>query len=122
MQTVSDREKLKAQLVIVTGLLLVYFLFKKAVFLYSAFACGLIFIFIPIIGNFIVSFWFKLAELIGWINTKVLLSIVYFVFLMPISFLYKRFNKNLLTLKNTSNSLYKDRNHTYTAKDLENIW
>ena len=122
MQTVSGGEKLKAQLVIVTGLLLVYCLFKKAVFLYSALACSLIFIFIPIIGNFVISFWFKLGEIIGWINMKVLLSIVYIVFLMPISFLYKLFNKNLLTLKNTSNSLYKYRNHTYTAKDLENIW
>jgi len=122
MQHIRKEERLKAQLVIVTGLLLLYFFFKAAFFLYSPLILGLIFLFIPSIGNWIVSIWFKLAELLGWINSRILLSIVYFIFLVPVAMLFKLFNKNPLALKNTNSSLYTERNHTYISKDLENIW
>jgi len=36
MQAKSKGEKLKAQLVIVTGFLFLYFVFKKSLFLYSS--------------------------------------------------------------------------------------
>ncbi|MHB8882709.1 MAG: SxtJ family membrane protein [Thermodesulfovibrionales bacterium] len=122
MHNAGKEESLKAQLVIVTGLLLVYFLFRKLIFLYSSLSLGLIFLFIPFIGNRIVSLWFKSAELLGWINSRILLTMVYFLCLVPVSLLFRLFNKNPLTLKNTRASLYVERNHTYISKDLENIW
>jgi hypothetical protein len=122
MQTANKEEIRKAQLVIVTGLLLLYFLFKKAFLLNISLILGLIFLFIPLIGNWIVSLWSKLAEVLGWINSRILLSIVYFIFLVPVSIFFKLFNKNPLSLKKTPSSLYTERNYTYTSKDLENIW
>ena len=122
MQSMNKEEIRKAQLVIVTGLLLLYFLFKKAPLLNISLILGLIFLFVPFIGNWIVSLWFKLAGVLGWINSRILLSIVYFIFLIPLSFIFKLFNKDPLSLKKPPSSLYTDRNHTYTSKDLENIW
>lgn len=122
MQAKSKEEKLKAQLVIVTGFLFLYFLFKKSPFLYSSLILGLVFLFIPLLGSWITSLWLKLVELLGWINLRILLSIVYFVFLLPISFLFRMFVVNPLSLTNTNSSLYINRDHLYTAKDLENPW
>jgi hypothetical protein len=42
--------------------------------------------------------------------------------LLPISFLFRMFVVNPLSLTNTNSSLYINRDHLYTAKDLENPW
>jgi hypothetical protein len=60
--------------------------------------------------------------ILGNINGKILLSIVFFIFLTPIAFISKLFNKDGLQLKKTNKSYYQDRNHQYSAKDFENTW
>ncbi len=119
---IRAEERLKTELVIVTGLLLLYVIFRKAFLLYSALALGLIFLFFPAPGNRIVAVWSRFVELCGWINSRVLLSIVYVVFLTPISFLAGLFGKTPLVLEDPGTSLYVMRNHTYTANDLEDIY
>ncbi len=119
----SEVEKIKAQLVIVTGLVILFFIFKSPYFLYSAAIVGVLCIAFPIIGGFIVKIWYKIAEGLGWINSRVILSILFFVFLWPISLLSKLTNKNLLQTKRPNGkSVFYERNHTYTKKDLENVW
>lgn len=121
----SEAEKSKAQLVIVTGLVIFSFIFKSAAvyLLYAAGIVGVLSIFIPVVGDFIVKIWFKIAEGLGWFNSRVILSIMFFVFLWPIAMLYRLFNKNPMGIKRPDgNSVYIERNHTYDKKDMENIW
>ncbi len=119
----SEAEKIKAQLVIVTGLVVMYFIFKSPYFIYAAAAVGILCIAIPAVGDFIVKIWYKIAEGLGWVNSRVILSILFYVFLWPIATLYKLSAKNPMGIKRTSDkSVYNERNHTYTAKDLEQIW
>lgn len=121
----SEAEKSKAQLVIVTGLVIFSFIFKSAAvyLLYAAGIVGVLSIFIPVVGDFIVKIWFKIAEGLGWFNSRVILSIMFFVFLWPISMLYRLFTKNPMGIKRPAgNSVYVERNHTYVKKDMENIW
>jgi hypothetical protein len=67
--------------------------------------------------------WFKLALALGWVNSRILLSVIYFVFLMPIAWVSRLFTKDPLTLrKRNTSTLFVTRNHIYTKKDLENIW
>lgn len=69
--------------------------------------------------------WLKFAEIVGGVNSKILLSIVFFIFLVPISFVFRLFNKDILHLKKTNSkadSNYITRNHKFVKKDLENIW
>ena len=118
----NDSAKLKAQLVIVTGLIILYFLFNSAYLLHAAAIGGIIFLAIPVLGNLILNGWFKLAEILGWINSRILLSIVFYGFLFPIAFISKLFSKDPLNLKNSSQSLFTERNHKFKKEDLENIW
>jgi hypothetical protein len=75
------------------------------------------------IENAIVWLWGKFALGLGWINTRILLSVVFFIFLTPFAVLSRIFSKNSsLKLKNDAKSTFVERNHTYTKKDLENIW
>lgn len=122
----SEAEKSKAQLVIVTGLVIFSFIFKSATLylLYAAGIVGLLSIFVPVVGDFIVKIWFKIAEGLGWFNSRVILSIMFYVFLWPIAMLYRLSTKNPMGVKRptSTNTVYVERNHEYTKKDLEQIW
>lgn len=116
-------EKVKAQLVIVTGLVVLYFVFKSPWFLYGAIAVGVLSLAVPVVGDLIVKAWFKVAEILGNINGKIILSILFFVFLFPIALLYRMSSKNPLSIKRTDEkSFYNERNHLYTKEDLEQTW
>ncbi|MDB5241967.1 MAG: rane protein [Spirosoma sp.] len=116
-------DKAKAQLVIVTGLIVLYFVFKSPWWLYAALGVGLLSILVPIAGDLIVRAWFKVAEVLGNINGKIILSVLFFVFLFPIALLYRIMAKNPLAIKHSSEgSFYTDRNHTYSKIDLEHPW
>lgn len=119
----STADKVKAQLVIVTGLLVLYFVFKSVWLLYAAVAVGVVSLAIPVIGDFLVKIWFKLAEVLGAINGKIILSLMFYIFLFPIAVLYRMTTKNPLAVKHSNKgSMYTERNHTYTKSDLENTW
>ena len=117
------QDRYKTILVIVTGLLIIAWIFTLPVLAKIAVVIGAVAIFIPPAAKGIEWLWFRLALALGWINSRILLSIIYFVFLMPIAWLSRLFTKDPLSLKKGEReSLYVNRNHLYTGKDLENIW
>jgi hypothetical protein len=121
----SESEKTKAQLVIVTGLVVLYFIFssKYPYFLIGAAVIGVISIAIPAAGDLIVKGWYKIAEVLGAINGRILLSAVFFIILVPVALMARMGMKNPLTLRRESKkSVFVDRNHKYTSKDLEQVW
>lgn len=122
----SEADKAKAQLVIVTGLLVIYFIFSSRYpyLLYAAVAIGVVSIAIPALGDLIVKGWYKLAEILGAINGRILLSVVFFVILFPVAVLSRiGKKKNPLGLKNDNQaSAFTERNHLYTPKDLDQVW
>jgi hypothetical protein len=114
-------------LVISTGFLILSIIFFKhpkvsAILLTISIASGITHLVSPTLSNYIVIGWNKLAHVLGWINTRILLTLVYYLFLFPISIFYKFSNKNPLQRKNPDRTLFIERNHQYCKKDLENIW
>ncbi len=90
------------------------------VLFFIALGAGVLSLFIE---SAIVWVWGKFALGLGWINTRILLSAVFFIFLTPFAMLSRIFSKkSALKLKNDSKTTFVERNHTYTKKDLENIW
>ena len=88
-----------------------------------AFSIGLISILIPPFAKVIEWAWLKFAMALGRINSRILLSLIYFIFLLPIAWISRLFTKDPLMLKaKNSPSLYTTRNHQYKKEDLENIW
>lgn len=114
----------KTILVIVIGFALLSLLFKNTYLFYFSIGIGVLSLISSTIESGIIWVWFKIAEVLGWINTRIILSLVFFVFLTPIALLKKllSFKKDPLKLKNTHSSTYVERSHTYAAKDLDNIW
>jgi Saxitoxin biosynthesis operon protein SxtJ len=119
----TEADKSKAQLVIVTGLVVLYFIFESPYLLYAAGAVGVLSIALPVVGDFIVKIWYKIAEGLGWVNSRIILSVLFFVFLWPIAMLYRLATKNPMGIKRPDGkSVYHERNHTYVPKDIENVW
>lgn len=67
--------------------------------------------------------WFKLALILGFISSKILLSIVYFIVLTPISLIFRLTNKKLsFKQSKQKNSNFININKKYEPKDLEKMW
>jgi len=66
--------------------------------------------------------WMKFAELLGYIIPNILLSIVFFLFLFPISLLSKLFTKDPLMLSRNYKTYFIDINKKMDKKGFEKIW
>ena len=88
-----------------------------------AIAVGFFALLIPPVARVIEWAWLKLALGLGWINSRIILTVVYFVFLMPLALIARLFtNDPLMLKKKDSSTVYVTRDHKYTKEDLENIW
>ncbi len=117
------REKsLETSLVLTSGFILVFLITQINLFIYFAFGLGITGIFFKPIANMIAVLWFKLADILNYFVSKLIFGILFFVVLFPISILYRIFNKSNLNLSNSLKSVWHERDHKYSATDLENIW
>jgi hypothetical protein len=119
----SRIKELETIIVLAFVMLGLSFLFKNSVFAYISFVIMLTSLFSKTVTSKLVSAWFRFAEVLGNLNSKIILSLVFFVFLTPIALLYRVFVKNPLGLKKSaSESYYKTRNYLYSSIDLEKVW
>lgn len=104
--------------------LVVVFLFNRNInILYAAVAVGCIGLFVPWLSRGIHSAWMKFAELLGRVMNKVILSVVFFLFLLPMAYISRLFRKNPIRSKRDQSPTYfTERNFPYTKKSLEEPW
>ncbi len=118
----KKEKKLETMLVITVGFLVLYYFFKTNVLLIVALIAGLIGVFSDFLSEKISWLWGKIAHFLGLFNGTIILSLVFFIVLTPIAFLFKLTKKDNLKLKKQTGTIYVERNHEYTAEDLENVW
>lgn len=117
------RKEIEAILVIVLGFMAIYFFSKNSWWLWLGFGIGVVSLIIPVVGNLIVKSWFRLGGGLGWINSSVLLAVIFYGLLTPIALLYRWIKKDELKLrKNELASMFETRNKKFTKADLEKMW
>ena len=109
-------------LVIVTGLLVLSYIFKAPILVTISTVIAVVSLIIPGFGRIIEWGWYKIAHVLGWINTRILLSLVFYIFLLPFALLARISGKNSLKLRRLKDSVFTKRDHVYTKKDFENMW
>jgi hypothetical protein len=138
MSLVNDQERIESMSAISFGLLMAqagllhwFSSLEKELFVsmgnnyalvYIAVFLMTIGVFIKPIGNIIAYVWLLIGKTMGWINSKILLTIIFFLILTPFAILFRIFTNDPLGLKKKESSYFIERNHTYTGKDLDNIW
>ena len=122
MKPISKEEQYKTLLVIVAGFVAIGMYTKNLYLMRLSVGISILSLLFPKAGYYIVLGWGKIGQGLGWVNSRIILSIIFFVFLCPIAIAYRAFNHNPLRLKRDKDSLFTDRNHLYVSNDLKNSW
>lgn len=126
-----NREKELEVVLTICVVLLGIFIYKEGknlpltkLLLTASLFLGLIGLFLKSVTSRLAFLWMKLAELMGSVMNKVILSVIYFLILVPVALLARVFRgvKSPLQLHKKSTTYYTERNHLYTAKDIEQPW
>ena len=114
----------KTIIVLMLALLLAEWIWSPGYLMLVAGALGAISLMFPVLAEWIHIGWMKLAQALGWFNGRLLLSLVFFLLLTPIALIYRLFNRDSLRLKRPKEgeSMFVERNHTFSASDLSNPW
>ncbi len=107
-------------LVLITGFLIIYFIIQKEWLLYLLTGIGILSLTSVFFRDKIVWLWMKLAEVLGFINSRILLGIVFFIILLPLALVRRLFSG--FKKEENKKSFYINKNKTYQANDLENMW
>ncbi|MHA4808550.1 hypothetical protein ACX0G9_10615 [Flavitalea flava] len=76
----------------------------------------------PLFSKNLALYWMKLGEGMGFISGKILLTAVYVLIVLPVSFFARRGGKLNIRLKPRGKTNYKDRDHTYSPADFQDPW
>ena len=109
-------------LVIVVGFLALHIIFSWSWALMVSFFVGILGILSGYLRQKIEWVWFKIALLLQYIIPNILLTLVYFLVLYPLSVLTKIFKKDILMLSNKYNSYFIDINKKPDKKSFEKPW
>lgn len=74
-------------LVLVLGFVIIGLIFKLDWMVYSIVALGVFCAFVPIVATYVQKGWMAFGKFLGAINATILLSIIFFLLLTPLSFL-----------------------------------
>jgi hypothetical protein len=113
------KQQYSSLVVIAAGFIIVYLLTKNYWMLIPAVVATTGF-FINPLGLLIQNGWMKLAKLLGYINSRILLFVLFFLVLTPIALLMRLLGKNTYIRSATGKrSLFTGRNHQFTKADFE---
>lgn len=119
-----DRKKnLETCLVIVTGLLIFYLFKGWHALLIGAVIIGFIGVFLNKPASWITWLWYKIADILGKFVPKIILSLVFFIFLFPVSMLSKIFRKENKGIKKKNiESMWITREYSFSGNDFVKPW
>jgi hypothetical protein len=120
---VHAQDRYKTILVIVTGLLVLAKILEQPLLISIALIIGIASVFSEAAARWIEWLWIKLALGLGWTNSRILLSLIFFLVLVPMAWFSRWFRRDSLNLKRThATTIFHTRNHRYRKEDLQNIW
>ncbi len=109
-------------LIISMGFLIIHLLFLWHWAAIVALIVGVIGIASSRLSRIIECAWMKLSRFLSYVIPNILLSIIFFLFLFPLSLLSKLFTKDPLMLSNKYDSYFIDINKEIDEKCFEKMW
>jgi len=82
-------------------------------------------LFVKPVARWIALAWLKLAEVLGAVNSRILLGVIFYLFLTPIALLSRLVRGDFLHLKKgtgAGRSYWQPRDHAYTPEDIAKLW
>lgn len=119
---ITKEQAISAGMALILISLILGFLLKNDLFFKLAIPITVITMTVPMLFYPFAVFWFSLSNLLGTITSKIILSLVFFVVVSPISIIRMLFRRDPLKIrkfKKDTGSVLVIRNHIYTDKDIE---
>jgi hypothetical protein len=109
-------------LIISMGFLIIYLLLSLQWAIYVSVTVGVIGVISKKLSGIIELVWMKLSKLLGYIIPNIILFIIFYFFLFPLSILSKLSNKDPLMLSRKYHSYFIDINSEIEKKSFEKTW
>ncbi len=110
-------------LTLVLACVFIFLVSENSFWLYSGIAIGVPSVFSSFFASRIDFLWMNFSFVLSKIVPNILLTIVYYLLLVPIAILSRMFTKkDILMLKNKSNSLFMNVNENYDKTYFEKPW
>jgi hypothetical protein len=109
-------------LVLVLAVLVWYRVSRYPFLLWVAGGLALAGLFVPVLADGIHRVWMKLAELLGAVTSRIILTLVFIIVIVPLGLVSRLLGKNDLVVPSTGPSYFKVKDHLYTREDLEHPW
>lgn len=109
-------------MVLVLAILVWYRISHHSFLLWIAGGLVLAGLFVPVLADGIHHAWMKLSVILGAVTSRILLTLIFFVVIVPLGQISRMFGKNELLVPPGQDSLFKIKDHLYTREDLEQPW
>lgn len=104
-------------------LIIFFFVFNSIVLLFISIGIALSGILSKFLAEKIFITWNYFSKFTSFIISNILLSLIFYLILTPLSFFFRLTGKDPMKKKwKSKNSLFVNRNHEFTAEDLQNLW
>ena len=119
----TGKDPFNSMLTITAGFIAVYFFTKSEVALVVALVIGIIGMVSPRLSLVVHRLWWMLAGILSLVVPKIVLTVIYFLILVPVS-AFARWSgrSDLLRLKNVPGSGYRIRNIAFDRTSFEKPW
>jgi hypothetical protein len=121
--TLTKKQISDSGMAVVMLLLLLGFFTANNIFYKIAIPALLINMIVPKFFYPFAVIWLSFANILGTIISRVILTVIYLILVLPIGLIRKSIGKDVLQLKEFkkgTGSIFKSRNLKFLAKDLEN--
>ncbi|NBR14671.1 MAG: hypothetical protein EBQ94_12190 [Flavobacteriales bacterium] len=110
-------------LTLVLACIFIFLVNENTYWLYAGLSIGVSSVFSMFVASKIDFIWMKLSFVLSKIVPNILLAIVYFLCLVPIAILSRMFaKKDMMMLKNKSNSLFVNTTENFDKTYFEKPW
>ena len=102
--------------------LICYQVWKLEIFIILAIIFLVVTMTYPLIFQPFARFWFALSIALGTVVSKIILTVLFFVIVLPIGLIRRALGKDAMQMKSWKKgkeSVFRTRQHQFTAKDLE---
>ncbi len=121
---VTRQQELETHVAIGAFLLLLSLLFQQRWYGIASLAVLAVVLFFRPLARHITRLWLGFAQFAGSCNTKLILTLLFFLVLTPTALLYRLIKRNPLQLKRSTDSgtYFDTHDRQYSRADLEKMW
>ena len=119
---ITKKQASDSGMALVLILLICFAVLRRDAWLWAAMAILVLNMICPVIFKPFAFLWFGLSRVLGTVMSKIMLALVFFLVVFPMGMIHRILGKDSLRLhqfRKEKTSVFAERNHEYTAADLD---